>query len=135
MKRIALILLASAMLVIITALLLTSLGSHPLHGNILMMHMFASGALVLVLPIFVVAWLWRIYDRTERGVLMRVGYWLLLLTGFAATGTMFLSMLPIAGTESLTRLIVIHGYAGFAMVAAALPFTFGWLRTKKISAS
>lgn len=135
MKRITLTLLAVALLLIVIALLLTSVGAHPLSGNMLMTHMFASGAMVIVLPLFAVTWLWRIYDAAQRGTLMRVGYWSLLLTGFVATGTMFLSMLPIAGTQWLTRLIVIHGYAGFAMVAAALLFTIGWLMTKKTSAS
>lgn len=135
MKRIILMLVAVALLSTVTALLLTSVGSHPLSGNLLMTHMFASGAMVFVLPLFAVTWLWRMYDLTQRSGWMRLGYWLLLLTGFVATGTMFLSMLPIAGTDFLTRLIVIHGYAGFAMVASALLFTIGWIRTKKTSAS
>lgn len=133
MRHIVQILLAIAMLAIVTALLVTSVGSHSLHGSQLMAHMFASGVLVVVLPLFAIAWLWQMYGTVKGGTLLRVGYWTVLLTGFATTGTMFLSMLPIAGTQHLTQLILIHGYAGFAMVAAAVLFAIGWLLTRRAS--
>lgn len=127
MKRLIQILTAIALLLVVTVLVLTSLGSHPLHGKILMAHMFASGAMAFALPIFAITWLWRVFDIMKKETLVRVGYWLLLLTGFATTATMFLSMLPIAGTDHLKQLITIHALAGYAMVAAALLFVIGWL--------
>ncbi|TWT67513.1 hypothetical protein [Allorhodopirellula solitaria] len=127
MKRVIRILLGWALLVLVAALLVTSLGPHPLHGNTLMAHMLASGAFVAVLPLFAIAWLWPMSDPAKRVVLTRVGYWTLLLTGFLTTVTMFLSMLPMAGTETLHELIGLHGSAGYAMAAAAVIFSLGWL--------
>lgn len=131
MKKIIRILVAIALLVTVAALLVTSIGTHPLHSSMLMAHMFASGAFVFVLPLFAIAWLWRMVDTANRGGWVRAGYWLLLVTGFVTTGTMFLSMLPIASTDHLKKLISIHGYAGFAMVAAAVVFAIGWICTNR----
>ncbi|TWU19442.1 hypothetical protein [Allorhodopirellula heiligendammensis] len=131
MKRIFRILVAVALLTVIMALLVTSVGRHPLHGARLMSHMFASGVLVVILPLFAIVWLSPMFDATKRGVSLRIGYWAVLLTGFLTTVTMFLSMLPIAGTDQLQQLILIHGYAGLAMVAAGVLFALGWLLSSR----
>lgn len=127
MKRLILILAAIALLIIVAALTLTSLGSHPLHGTILMAHMFASGAIAVVLPVFAITWLWRIFGTAKRERWIRVGYWLILVSGFTTTAAMFLSMLPIVGTDHLEQLIAIHAYAGYAMVAAAILLVIAWI--------
>ena len=125
--------LAIALCGIVAVLLATSLGGGPLHGNTLMLHMMVSGAMVFALPLFAVVWLPRMLDFEFRGATLRSGFWLLVACGFVTIATMFVSMLPLAGTDDLHRLISIHGYAGFVSVAAAALFVVGWILSCKKS--
>ncbi len=125
--------LAIAVCGIVAVLLATSLGGGPLHGKTLMVHMMVSGAMVFALPLFAVVWLPRMLDFESRIPILRAGFWALICTGFVTIVTMFVSMLPIAGTDDLHRLISVHGYAGFVSVGAAALFVVGWVFSCKKS--
>jgi heme/copper-type cytochrome/quinol oxidase subunit 1 len=133
MIRLVRIAVAIALCGIIAVLLASSLGGGPLHGNTLMFHMMVSGAMVFSLPVFALVWLPQMLDFEYRGLVLRAGFWLLLATGFVTIATMFVSMLPIAGTDDLHQLISIHGYAGFVCVAATALFAVGWIFSYKKS--
>lgn len=125
--------LAVALLVIVTILLATAWGGGPLHGNTLMLHMMVSGAMVFALPLFAIVWLPRILDYKHRAWVLRAGFWGVVASGFITIATMFVSMLPLAATGDLKRLISLHGYAGFVSVAAAVLFAVGWILSRKNS--
>ncbi len=114
-------------LVVVLALLLTSIPGGPLHGQWLLVHMMASGALVMLLPAFAISWLAPAIRGVALGRGMVIAYWGLVVGGFITIATMFISMLPLAGTDTLHSLIVVHGYAGFAMAIAAIAFALGWV--------
>ncbi len=131
MSRLAQIGTAVSVLAVVIALFLTSIPAVPLHGNRLLLHMMLSGALVVLLPIFAVSWLAFVVNDPKSNLKVRIGYWGMVVLGFVTIATMFLSMLPIAGTDDLHTLIKMHGYAGLAMVVAAVGFAFGWVRSRK----
>ena len=122
-----------ALTVIIVVVALTSLpalfGGH-LAGTILLLHMMASGALVVGLPIYALLYVWRNISRFKSAALERLGFWLLVLTGVLTIASIFLCMLPIPSTDELEQLIQFHGYAGFAMVPALAILLWGAARMK-----
>jgi hypothetical protein len=103
-----------------------------LEGSMLKVHMMASGALVVALPVFAICYLARSIDKSRSGGLQRFGYWLLIVSGLVAILTMFLCMLPYPSTEQMRQLVEIHGYAGFAMVPALLLLIAGMASTRRI---
>ncbi|MCG8652811.1 MAG: hypothetical protein MI861_23430 [Pirellulales bacterium] len=109
------------------------LGGH-VEGRLLLVHMAASGALVITLPLFAISYLLRSMSRFRSGRLQRLGYWSLVLAGVITIATVFACMLPLAPTELMRELIRVHGYAGFAMVPALLLLIWGSVRWRRIQA-
>ncbi|MFK8112335.1 MAG: hypothetical protein AB8B91_09035 [Rubripirellula sp.] len=124
-----------ALTVIIGLLTVTALpvlaGGH-LEGTMLLLHMFASGALVFALPAFALVYLWRNLSRVSSGVMQRWGFWLLILSGLVTIGTVFMAMLPVPSTPQMHDLLDVHGYAGFAMVPAVVLLLLGATRWRRI---
>lgn len=107
----------------------------PLSGTMLLVHMFASGALVGILPLFAISYLWKSLSHLTAGTFQRIGYWTLVLTGLITIATVFVCMLPVASTEQMHELMVVHSYAGFAMVPALLLLAVGALRWRRIQST
>jgi len=130
-------LLLAALCVILAALTFTAwpaVEGYPVHGQTLLMHMMASGALVVCLPCYAVLFLWRNLDRASTAATQRLGFWAVLASGFVTIATVFACMMPLASTETMHLLIQWHGYAGFAMVPAALLLVWGVSRTRTLQA-
>ena len=123
--------LVAALLVAVGALTVTALpalGGGDLSGSFLLAHMFASGVLVIGLPVFAIVFLWHVLSLRSRTV-----YWSyagILASGVATIATVFLCMLPIPSTGQMHELITVHGWAGFAMVPVSILFALG-LRSAK----
>jgi flagellar biogenesis protein FliO len=98
-------------------------------------HMYASGALVFVLPLFALYWLFRCLNSAASGGVQRLGFWLLIITGTLTIATVFVCMLPVPSTEQMEQLIELHGYAGFAMVPALLLVVIGEYLYRRIQAT
>ena len=131
-------LLLLAILLIVIALAVTAVPSiqgEPLGGNMLLLHMMASGALVFALPIYALFFVWRHLNRASATATQRMGFWLLILTGLITTATVFACMMPIASTDTMHELISWHGYAGFAMVPAVFVLLWGVSRTRRMNAT
>ncbi|MEL6108834.1 MAG: hypothetical protein AAFU85_22730 [Planctomycetota bacterium] len=115
-----------ALLLAVGALAATAvpaLGGGDLSGPFLLAHMFASGVLVIGLPVFALIFLLHLVSPRSRTL-----YWSyvgILASGVATIATVFLCMLPIPSTEQMHELITIHGWAGFAMVPAVIVFAIG----------
>lgn len=124
-----------AIIFVLTATALPVLGGGHLEGPMLLLHMMASGALVIVLPIFGLYFLTRSIDRFKSGGLQRLGFWSLLITGLLTIVTVFVCMLPIPSTETMHELIEVHGYAGFAMVPAVVVLVLGASRWRRIQST
>ena len=125
-----LLLLGITVLVLVLAITASPMlfGGH-MSGMWLLAHMMVSGALVFLLPVLALTWTWRNISRFKSGLLQRLGYWSLIVTGFLTIGTMFVCMLPFPSTDQIHQLIAWHGYAGFAMlpaIAALLIGTWRW---------
>ncbi|MEM9645671.1 MAG: hypothetical protein AAF989_11830, partial [Planctomycetota bacterium] len=95
-----------------------ALASQPLEGELLMGHMTASGVFVLGLPALAWLGLRHLASDSPNHRIRRLGYWSVLTTGWLTVASVFACMLPVFGTDSMHRLISIHGYAGFAMLPA-----------------
>lgn len=119
-----------AIVVVLTVTALPVLFGGHLEGQMLLLHMFASGALVFALPIFALLFLGRVINRTKSGGLQRLGFWTLVACGLLTIATVFMAMLPIPSTPQMHELLTVHGYAGFAMVPAAAALLFGISRYK-----
>jgi hypothetical protein len=121
-------LLLIALLVVIAILTVTAIpllrGEH-LSGRMLFAHMRASGALVIVLPIFAINGLLKHLNHNTSGAGQRLGYWTVLVTGLLTIATIFVCMLPVPSTAQMETLIQWHGYAGYAMVASAILLCLG----------
>jgi len=104
-------------------------------GKWLLVHMTASGALVITLPLLALSYLWRNISRENSGLLQFLGYWLLIASGLTTIATIFLCMLPLPSTEQMHNLVAIHTYAGFAMVPASLLLLFGVSRWRRIQST
>ncbi len=131
-------LLILAVLVLVLVLLGSTVPwmiSGHLQGSTLLLHMFASGALVIVLPLLTISYMWQNISRFKSGGLQRLGFWLLVMTGLTTIATVFICMFPIASTPQMHQLMRIHGYAGFAMVPALALLVVGALRWRRIEAT
>ena len=104
-------------------------------GVRLLFHMYASGALVFVLPLFALYWLFRCLNPAASGGMQRLGFWLLVISGTLTIATVFVCMLPVPSTEQMEQLIKLHGYAGFAMVPALLLVVIGEYLYRRIHAT
>jgi hypothetical protein len=127
-----------AIAAIVAALTVTALpvlaGGH-LGGTMLLLHMMASGAMVIALPLFALYYLPRCISQLTSDSLQRLGYWLLIFTGLVTIATMFACMLPIPSTNQMHQLIQLHGYAGFAMVPAVALLLSGVWRWRRIQST
>ena len=106
-------------------------GGH-LQGSLLLLHMMASGVLVVTLPLFALSYVWPNISSFKSGALQRLGFWLLILTGLTTIATVFLCMLPIPSSDEMRALIRVHSYAGFAMVPALALLLWGAVRWRRI---
>ncbi len=131
-------LLLAAVTVLIAVLAVTTLpwilGGH-FAGKWLLAHMAASGALVFALPLLGLSLLWRNLGGGNSGFAERVGYWLLIISGLTTIATVFLCMLPLPSTDQMHGLVVLHTYAGFAMVPASLLLVLGVSRRRPIQST
>jgi hypothetical protein len=134
MDRIFLVALI-AIIFVLTVTALPVLDGGHLEGPMLLLHMMASGALVIVLPLFALFCLGRSISRFKSGGLQRLGYWSLVITGLLTIVTVFVCMLPLPSTETMHELIAIHGYAGFAMVPAVVLLVLGASRWRRIQST
>ena len=106
-----------------------------LEGWLLMLHMMGSGMLTFLLPVLAVLWgkSCTFGPNGEPGAaamfspLAKALYWVILASGVIAALTMFVSMLPIFGTDGLRTLLDIHRYTGLLVaVATALHLYLVW---------
>lgn len=104
-------------------------------GPWLLAHMAASGALVMTLPLLALSLLWQNLSRFKSGAIERLGFWLLIVSGLTTITTVFLCMLPLPSTDQMHDLVVLHTYAGFAMVPASLLLAFGISRWRRIQST
>ncbi len=96
-------------------------------GYALLIHVAAAGAFVFLLLAIAALYLPRGRGANDQGSVYehrwwvaRWSVWALVVSGIAAAGTMFLSMLPVLGTDDLLQVAELHRYAGLAVVAAAV---------------
>ena len=108
-----------------------------LDGWLLFAHLFGAGAFVFVLPVLAITWCGA--NRFGRRLpasgsedaaprlfwCPKVMFWIILASGLAVSVTMLLSMLPLFGTEGLTRLLDIHRYSGLVAVVATILHLYG----------
>jgi len=131
-------LLLTAVILLIAVLAVSTLpwmvGGH-FAGPWLLLHMTASGALVIILPLLALSLLWQNISRVHSGSMERLGYWLLIVSGLITIATIFLCMLPLPSTEQMHVLVLLHSYAGFAMVPASLLLAFGIARWRRIQST
>ena len=128
-------LLLAAICVVLIVLMFTAwpaVWGYPVQGQTLLLHMMASGALVFCLPCYAAFFLWRNLDRSSTAATQRLGFWAVLASGFVTIATVFACMMPLASTDTMHQLIQWHGYAGFAMVPAAMLLVWGVSRTKSL---
>ncbi len=128
------ILLSVVMVVVavLVASVVPSLIGGKLEGLWLLLHMAASGVLVVTLPILALSRVWAHLSRFRSSGMQRLGFWSLVLTGLATVASVFVCMLPLPSTDQMHQLILIHRYAGFAMVPALGLLVVGALRWRRI---
>ncbi|KAA5546210.1 hypothetical protein FYK55_04790 [Roseiconus nitratireducens] len=127
-------LLVAALVVVVAVLCLTALpflAGHTLGGPGLLTHMFASGALVIGLPVFALAFLRHLPYPSRAGRLYSLGFLATVALGFLTIATVFLCMLPVPATEQMHALMTAHGWIGFAMVPAIVLLLLGMLRSRR----
>ncbi|QDV23135.1 hypothetical protein [Aureliella helgolandensis] len=131
----------AAFLVAIGVLAVSSFGSLVQFGHManyaLLVHVAAAGGFVFLLLAIALLYLpiGDPLDRTTapndtRWWLGRWSAWALVLSGIAAAGTMFLSMLPILDTQELIEVAEMHRYAGLAVTLAAVTHLFALICTR-----
>ncbi|MFG0289996.1 MAG: hypothetical protein ACF8CQ_17580 [Rhodopirellula sp. JB044] len=89
-------------------------------GYRLLAHMFASGLVVVGLPVYaILRWTdWLSPPMPSRGSSWT--FWTLLLTGFLTIASMYACMLPSTPTPWMITLIDFHGWIGASMLVAAI---------------
>ncbi len=108
-----------------------ALNNGHLNGMLLLMHMVASGALVIILPLFAFSGLGAYVRSIASRPTQRLGFWIVVSTGLLTIATIFLCMLPIPSTSAMETLIRWHGYTGFAMLIAMIALCLSVLRYRK----
>ncbi len=122
----------------ILALALSSFSAILVDGHMLgyplLAHIAAAGGFVFLLLAFALLYLPRGRSRHEgtehRWWLARLSAWVLVTAGVVTAATMFVSMLPILGTDGLHEAVEIHRWAGLAVVVAATFHLFSLLITR-----
>lgn len=112
------------------ALAVTGLGTRALLGRALseytlMLHMCFSGAFAVGLAALALLWAGRLRWTTDgeqapAGCVLRLSFWVLVLTGLLAGLSMGVAMLPVFGTEAQEVLIVIHRYSALGVAASGV---------------
>jgi len=125
----------TAIIAVLTLTALPVLQEGHLGGALLLLHMMASGALVIVLPLFALIYIGRSISRFNSGGLQRLGFWSLVVTGLLTIATVFACMLPVPSTDQMHQLIQLHRYAGFAMVPAVALLLVGTSRWRRIQST
>lgn len=118
-RRLTLVVLIAAVAVLFVTSLPTWWGGHLL-GYRLLVHMMASGAVVVGLPVYaVLRWTqWR--SVPSPSLPQVVTFWALVLTGFLTIASMFACMLPTTSTPWMITLIDFHGWIGSTMAIVAI---------------
>ena len=106
--KILLIGIAAVTAVLVLTAIPVLAGGH-LEGKLLLIHMFASGALVIGLPLLALWQVGRSISRHKSGSMQRWGFWLLMLTGVITIASIFACMLPLPPTEQMRDLLDVHG--------------------------
>lgn len=110
---------------VVVVLSASSFGSMVLFGHMsgyaLLAHIGASGAFVFLLLAIAYFYLPRGEDSLPDGRwwVARWSAWGLVVGGIVAAGTMFLSMLPILGTDGLLNAAAVHRYGGMLAALSA----------------
>ncbi|SMP53632.1 hypothetical protein SAMN06265222_104136 [Neorhodopirellula lusitana] len=121
-----------AVVVSVVTSLPTWFGGH-LGGYRLIVHMMASGVVVILLPMYTVL-RWGESLRNQIGTSLEpIAFWTMVVFGFLTIGSMFICMLPIAGTGTQREMIDLHGWLG-AVLAIAVVLNLVLYR-KRIAAS
>ncbi|KLU01792.1 putative transmembrane region and signal peptide protein [Rhodopirellula islandica] len=116
-RNVSLLVLVIATAALVATALPTLWGGH-LGGATLRFHMMASGAVVVLLPVYAITRLWMRRQPASESAFEMGAFRTLLIFGVATIATMFVCMLPIASTDVMHDLVELHGWAGFAMAAA-----------------
>lgn len=121
---------------VLTATAIPSLAGEHLHGNRLLVHMMASGGLVIGLPILSLVLLGRMLSPgPDTSLGFRLGWLASVATGLVTMASVFACMLPIASTETMHQLVSVHGYAGFAMVPATVLLAAGFWKVRRMQST
>ena len=114
---------------LVLVLAATSFGAILIQGHMfgytLLAHLSAAGAFVFVLLIVTPLSLFH-GSSGSRGMganrwwLVRWSAWTMILSSVLTAATMFVSMLPILGTNELLEAIALHRFAGLLVVIASL---------------
>ncbi|WDQ14971.1 hypothetical protein [Rhodopirellula sp. P2] len=116
-RNVSLLVLVIATGALVATALPTFWGEH-LSGSMLRFHMMASGAVVVLLPVYAITRLLLRRQPESESAWEMGAFRTLLIFGVATIATMFACMLPIASTDVMHDLVELHGWAGFAMAAA-----------------
>ncbi|MAP07306.1 MAG: hypothetical protein CMM00_00265 [Rhodopirellula sp.] len=116
-RNVSLLVLVIATGALVATALPTLWGGH-LGGATLRFHMMASGAVVVLLPVYAIARLLMRRLPATESVMEMGAFRTLLIFGIATIATMFVCMLPVASTDTMHELVELHGWAGLAMAAA-----------------
>lgn len=118
-------------LISILALAMSGLGSilrwGHMSGYALMLHGAVGGGFVFLMVAIAVLYLPAAAapgagshaQQWDRWWVIRWSAWVLVLSSLVTAGTMLLSMLPVLDTTGLLQMIMLHRYAGLAVVMAA----------------
>ncbi|MCO8122168.1 hypothetical protein NHH03_10500 [Stieleria sp. TO1_6] len=110
-----------ALILVVALLTITALpffAGQTLGGQTLLIHMMASGVLVVGLPLFALVFLRHLRPSQPASKAQQAGYLATIATGLLTILTVLACMLPIASTEQMHVLMETHGWAGLAMIPA-----------------
>lgn len=115
-----LVFVAALSLAVLTATVVPWMTGDHLEGPTLLLHMAASGGLVVSLPLLAVSLVWRHLRGGSTGAIQRLAFWVLMIAGTLTIASVFLCMLPLPSTQQMHALMRVHSYTGFAMLPAML---------------
>ncbi|QEF97681.1 hypothetical protein Mal15_17230 [Stieleria maiorica] len=126
-----------ALVMVVAVLVFTSwpaaMDEQTLDGQALLVHMMASGVLVMGLPVFALFFLRYLPAKRTTSWLQILGYIATLAAGLVTIVTVFLCMLPVASTHQMHSLMSVHGWAGFMMIPAIVLLLIGTRATRSAS--
>lgn len=111
------------MLIAVVVSVLTSLPTWfdgHLGGYRLLIHMMASGVIVVALPLYAIL-RWSDWLKTvPRSAAEPIAFWSMIVFGFLTIASMFACMMPIASTATMRELIDLHGWLGSVMAVTVI---------------